>query len=60
MLSLVGTVPACRSIAPSGVSESLLASFIIPNPSPAPHLTRTSVSKTLIKAPKSKNKVLFT
>ena len=59
MLGLVGTVPAYYSVAPSGVSESLLASFIIPNPSPALHLTRTSVSKTLIKAPKSKNKALF-
>jgi hypothetical protein len=59
MLGLVGTVPACYSIAPSSVSESLLASFIIPNPSSTPHLTRTSVSKTLIKALKSKNKVLF-
>jgi hypothetical protein len=41
------------------VSESLSASFIIPNPGPAPHLTRTSVGKTLTKAPESKNKALF-
>jgi hypothetical protein len=59
MLGLVGTVPAYYSITPSSVSKSLLASFIIPNPSPAPHLTRTSISKTLTKAPKSKNKALF-
>ena len=59
MLGLVGTVPARRSVAPSGVSESLLASFIIPNTSLAPHLTRTSVGKALTKAPESKNKALF-
>jgi hypothetical protein len=60
MLGLVGTVLACYSITPSSVSKSLLASFIIPNLSSALHLTRTSISKTFIKASKSKNKVLFT